>query len=75
MYTHACTHTHTLQLSCVSSSAALENRDRFRYYYQLLNSEASITYAYFATIRQYQWSRVALIVQNENLFTEVGGCT
>ena len=59
------------QISCVSSSTELANRVRFRYYFQLLPTEASIAPAYFGVIRYYGWKRVGLIVQNENLFTVV----
>ena len=72
----ACMHIHTsilpcTQISCVSSSTGLANRDKFRYYFQLVPTEASIAPAYFGTIRQYGWKKVELIVQNENLFTVV----
>ena len=59
------------QISCVSSSTELADRHRFRYYFQLLPTEASLAPAYFGVIRQYGWRRVGLIVQNENLFTVV----
>ena len=59
------------QISCVSSSTELANRVRFRYYFQLLPTEASIAPAYFGVIQRYGWRRVGLIVQNENLFTVV----
>ena len=60
-----------LQLSCVSSSPDLTDRNRFRNYFQLLNSEVTLAYAYFAMIKEYGWGHVSLIVQDENLFTEV----
>ena len=66
MHTLPCT-----QISCVSSSTGLANRVKFRYYFQLVPTEASIAPAYFGVIRQYEWRRVGLIVQNENLFTVV----
>ena len=59
------------QISCVSSSTGLANRVKFRYYFQLVPTEASIAPAYFGVIRYYGWRRVGLIVQNENLFTVV----
>ena len=59
------------QISCVSSSTELADRVRFKSYFQLLPSEADIAPAYFGVIRQYDWRHVALIVQNENLFTVV----
>ena len=66
MHTLSCT-----QISCVSSSTGLANRVKFRYYFQLVPTEASIAPAYFGVIRQYGWKRIGLIVQNENLFTVV----
>ena len=66
MHTLPCT-----QISCVSSSTGLANRVKFRYYFQLVPTEASIAPAYFGVIRQYGWKRIGLIVQNENLFTVV----
>ena len=66
MHTLPCT-----QISCVSSSTGLANRVKFRYYFQLVPTEASIAPAYFGVIRQYGWRRVGLIVQKENLFTVV----
>ena len=60
-----------MQISCVSSSTELANRVRFRYYFQMLASDADLAPAYFGVIRQYGWKRVELIVQNENLFTVV----
>jgi len=70
MHTHASIFPCT-QISCVSSSTELANRVKFRYYFQLVPTEASIAPAYFGTIRQYGWKKVELIVQNENLFTVV----
>ena len=55
----------------MSSSTELADRTRFKSYFQLLPTEADIAPAYFGVIRQYGWRHVALIVQNENLFTVV----
>ena len=44
---------------------------RFRYYFQLLPTSASVAPSYFGIIREYGWRRVGLIVQNENVFTVV----
>ena len=60
-----------VQISCVTSSTELVNRVRFRYYFQMLPTDAELAPAYFSVIRQYGWRRVGLIVQNENLFTVV----
>ena len=61
----------SMQISCVSTSTELANRKRFRYYFQLLPTSASIAPTYYGVIRHYEWRRVGLIVQNENLFTVV----
>ena len=60
-----------VQISCVTSSTELVNRVRFRYYFQMLPTDAELAPTYFSVIRQYRWRRVGLIVQNENLFTVV----
>ena len=44
---------------------------KFKSYFQLLPTQADIAPAFFGVIQQYGWKRVALIVQNENLFTVV----
>ena len=65
------THKHT-QVSCIASSPAFRNRNIFPRYFQLLPTEASLATAYYAIIKHYNWRRVALIVQDENIFTVVG---
>ena len=60
-----------LQLSCVSSSAALANRIRYPSYFQLLAPDADLANGFLAIIKQFEWRRVALIVQEENLLTVV----
>ncbi|CAI8012114.1 Gamma-aminobutyric acid type B receptor subunit 1 [Geodia barretti] len=57
------------QVSCVSSSSELKNRNRFRYYFQLLAAESQIAQGFFKIITHYGWKRISLIIQNENLFT------
>ena len=60
-----------MQLSCVSSSAALGNRIRFPSYFQLLAPDAELANGFLAIIKHFGWRRVALIVQDENLMTVV----
>ena len=60
-----------LQLSCVSSSAALSNRVHFPNYFQLLAPDSELAGGFFAIIKNFGWKRVALIVQEENLLTVV----
>lgn len=61
------------QISCVSSSTSLRDRLRFPSYFQLLSTEETLAFAYYGVIKEFGWKRVALIVQNENLFTVVSG--
>ena len=44
---------------------------KFPYYFQLLSSSDSIANSYHEVIQEYGWKKIALIVQNENLFTVV----
>jgi len=60
-----------LQISCVSSSTALRNRQKYPFYFQLLSAEDMLAFAYYGVIREYGWRQLVLIVQNENLFTVV----
>ena len=61
-----------IQISCLSASAALSDRDKFKYYFQLLNSYDTQAYASYGVIKEYGWKYVSMIVQDENLFTNVG---
>ena len=60
-----------LQISCVTSSSAMANRDRFNYYFQILLTDDNLANGYYGIIKTYGWKRVAIIVQNEDLFTVV----
>ena len=60
-----------LQLSCVSSSAVLSNRTRFRNYFQLLTTDADLAYGFFSIVMKYNWRRVAILLQEDNLFRVV----
>ena len=59
------------QISCVSSSSELSDRQRFRYYFQMLGTETDLAIGFFGIIKQFEWRKVAFIEQNENLFTVV----
>ena len=65
------THILPIQFSCVSSSTELVNRERFRYYFQMLATEAELAIDFFGVIKHFGWRRVAFIEQDENLFTVV----
>ena len=41
------------------------------YYFQLVGGEAEIARGFLGIIRTFHWQRVAIITQNENLFTVV----
>ena len=60
-----------MQLSCVSSSPALANNDRFCSYFQLLANEVVLAGGFYSIIKKFGWSKVGIITQNENVFTLV----
>jgi hypothetical protein len=60
-----------VQISCIASSPAFRDRKLFPRYFQLLPTDASLAITYMGLIEFYQWKRVAIIVQMENLFTVV----
>ena len=60
-----------MQISCVSSSHELSNRVKFPLYFQVLASEAIIAGGFYGIVREFGWRKVAIITQNENLFTVV----
>ena len=68
--------THILppQISCTSSSSELSDPQRFRYYFQMLATEADLAIGFFGVIKQFGWRKVAFIEQDENLFTMVSSC-
>ncbi|CAI8039799.1 Gamma-aminobutyric acid type B receptor subunit 1 [Geodia barretti] len=57
------------QLSCVSSSPDLQNRERFRYYFQLVATDVLGAHGFFGIIQHFGWRKVRLVVQDENIFT------
>lgn len=61
----------SLQISCVSASNELANRQRFRYYFQMLATADQLGPAMFGILKQFQWRKVAIIEQNENVFSLV----
>ena len=60
-----------LQVSCVSSSAALANRVQYPSYFQVLSPDVNLADGFLAIIQQFGWRKVGLIVQDENLLTVV----
>ena len=60
-----------VQVSGVSSSPELSNRERFKYYFQLSPPDDDLAVGFFAIVRRYRWRHVAIIEQEENIFTAV----
>ena len=60
-----------VQVSCISSSPELSNRKVFKYYFQLVPPDDNLALGFFAIIRRYGWRHVAIIEQDENVFTLV----
>ena len=59
------------QLSCVSSSPELSNRERFKYHFQLRATEADLAIGFYSIIRHFKWRKVAIFIQQERLFEAV----
>ena len=64
-----------IQVSAVSSSPELSNRKAFKYYFQLLPPDDILAVGFFAIISRYGWRHVAIIEQDENIFTVVSNDT
>ena len=64
-YTH-------VQVSCASSSSELTDRTRFLYHFGVLATEANLAFGFYSIIRHYDWRRVVILLQEENLFIVVG---
>ncbi len=60
-----------LQISCLSSATNLDNQDEFPHHIQISASERNLVYGFFGIIQEFKWNRVTIIIQDENLFTEV----
>ena len=60
-----------MQLSCVTATPALSNRERFPNYFQFLPSMVDFAPAYFGIIKKFKWRHVVILLQNENLYTVV----
>lgn len=60
-----------LQISCLSSSTSLANRALFSHHFQVSASEILLASGFYGIIRAFGWGRIAIITQDENLFTVV----
>ena len=69
---HVCVFVWHPDIMCVLLHC-LRNRVRYPFYFQLLSTAEMQAFAYYGVITEYGWRRLALIVQNENLFTVVSG--
>ena len=62
-----------LQISPASSSPRLSNTEVFPYFLRTVSSDAEIVPGIVQAMNQFDWSRIALITQSENIFTFVSG--
>ena len=49
----------------------MANRDKYKAYFQMLPSAINLVPAIVSVCKQYNWRHVAIIGQDENLFTKV----
>ena len=64
----------SLQISCISASPLLANREVYHHYFQIIPSKLGQVIGFYNIITHYGWTRVGIIVEDEDLFTEVGEC-
>ena len=62
---------YSMQVTCVTASPVLSNRERFPNYFQLLPSLVDLSPSYIGLIKELKWRHVLIYLQNENLFTSV----
>ena len=60
-------------LLCVTNTPLLHTHTG-SYYFQLLADEAGMARGFLGLMKRFQWKRVGIITQNENLFTTVRLC-
>ena len=59
------------QISAVSTSPRLSNSETFSSFLRTVSSEAEIVAGIVQAMKQFGWSRIAVITQSENIFTFV----
>ncbi len=59
------------QVSYGSSSIELDDQDRFPNFFRVVPSDAEYPAVFNAILQQYGWKRVAILTQNEGIFTAV----
>ena len=60
-----------LQISCVTATPVLSDRERFPNYFQFLPSMVDFAPAYIGIIKEFNWRHVVVLLQDENLYTLV----
>ena len=60
-----------MQVSCVTATPVLSDRGRFPNYFQFLPSMVNFAPAYVGIIKEFKWRHVAILLQDENLYTLV----
>ena len=60
-----------LQVSCDSAAPELEDRTRFKRYFQMIPTEASLSNIFKALIDQYGWHKLHTIAPNRDVFITV----
>ena len=72
VFYHACVHCDvSFQISYSSGSPVLSDRTRFRRYFRDSPSTAIVAPSLRSTAEHFNWTRIALITQDENLFRAV----
>lgn len=71
MKTDATAVTHFFQIAPTSTSPRLSNTKIFPRFLRTISSEAEIVVGIIQAMKQFKWSRIAVITQNDNLFTFV----
>ena len=73
MIPHCVTNTHSFlsQISYSSSSVVLSDRSRFRTFFRNTFNMQIIAPALRSAVAHFNWSRIALLTQDEGLFTGV----
>lgn len=64
-------HINHLQISCVTATPVLSDRERFPNYFQFLPSMVDFAPAYLGIIKEFNWRHVVILLQDENLYTLV----
>ena len=64
-----------MQVSYAAAASVLSDRDRFQNYYRTLPSFDLNAATMAQLMRQFGWQQMAIITQDESLFTVVGKAT